>query len=78
MNPEPNAPLAGATGSETDSDPYQSAEYQKFVEESAKECRCRAPYNCPCDGVLAGGLCDRLGHDPDFTRDDLEWSEEEQ
>jgi hypothetical protein len=74
--PTGNPALAASAGSEADSDPYESAEYQRFVEESAKECCCRPDWGRPCDGVLAGGLCDRLGHEPDFTMDDLEWSEE--
>ncbi len=57
-------------------DPYESVEYLRFVEESAKDCACRPPHDCPCAGVLAGGLCDRLGHDPDFSADDLDWSED--
>lgn len=68
--------MSESTVSVTDQDPYESAEYQRFVEESAKDCHCRHPYACPCDGVLAGGLCDGMGLGPDFTMDDLEWSEE--
>ena len=30
--------------------------YQDLVVELAKECRC--PGDRPCDGLLAGGLCD--------------------
>lgn len=65
-----------AKTSPMESDPYQSEEYQKFVEESAKECHCHPDCGRPCDGVLAGGLCDGRGLEPDFTMDDLEWSEE--
>ena len=32
-------------------------DYQVFVEEHAKHCRCS---NGPCDGVLAGGTCDEM------------------
>lgn len=39
-------------------------EYQRFVAEQAKHCHCR-PGNCPCDGVLAGGMCDDIQDDPD-------------
>jgi hypothetical protein len=52
------------------------AAYQAFVEEMAKHCRCAPPHPNPCDGVLAGGLCDELGNEPDFTLDDLEWHDE--
>lgn len=41
-------------------DPFESEEYARFVEEMAKSCRC-APSVRPCDGVLAGGVCDGLG-----------------
>ena len=45
-----------------DEDPYKSEEYSKFVESMVPNCRCE-PYSCrPCDGVLAGGLCDCAGH----------------
>lgn len=39
----------------------ESAEYQAFVESMAPHCRCR--YDCPCPGVLAGGLCDGMTDD---------------
>ncbi len=60
-------------------DPYQSDDYQKFLGEAAKHCHCD---NDICDSVLAGGLCEgRIANDhdddnePDFSLDDLEWSE---
>lgn len=43
-------------------------EYQAWVESMAKHCRCA--HDCPCAGVLAGGLCDDLqddGRDDDET-----------
>lgn len=69
-------PPENPDGSVAEPDTYQSEEYNRFVEESANHCECRAPYPRPCDGVLAGGLCDGRGLEPDFTMDDLEWSEE--
>lgn len=57
-----------------DEDPYQSEEYQRFVESMVPHCRC-AERHRPCDGVLAGGICDGIEDEPDFTLDDLEWSE---
>lgn len=50
-------------------DPYDTPEYQAFVEEMAKHCQCLPPHRCPCDGVLAGGICDKAGW--------REWSEGE-
>jgi hypothetical protein len=44
-------------------DPYDTPEYQAFVEEMAKHCRCLPLERRPCDGVLAGGPCDGFGHD---------------
>lgn len=43
-------------------------EYQKFVEEMAVECHCYPIEVRPCDGLLAGGPCDRQGehHDTEF------------
>lgn len=35
----------------------QSEDYQKFVESMVPRCRCRSA-DRPCDGVLAGGICD--------------------
>ena len=32
-------------------------EYVRFMWEMTKQCCCR-PENCPCDGVLTGGMCD--------------------
>lgn len=34
----------------------EEEEYQKFIESCVPDCHCE--YDCPCDGVLAGGLCD--------------------
>ncbi len=36
-----------------------SPEYQDFVESMVPFCRCTG-HNRPCDGVLAGGLCDNI------------------
>jgi len=45
---------------ETD-DPYQSEDYQRFLEEAAKHCRCCSVCgNPPCDGCLAGAPCDDM------------------
>jgi hypothetical protein len=55
---------------EPTSDPYDSPEYQRFVEDMAKHCRCSPPHDCPCAGVLAGGICDDLGNDPDIEPPD--------
>lgn len=41
-------------------DPYQSKEYQKFVESMAEHCHCTPEDDRPCDGVLAGCPCDDL------------------
>lgn len=52
-------------------DPYQSEEYQKFVESMIPYCRCS--HDQPCDGVLAGGICDNVQRETDTTwRDTLE------
>lgn len=58
-----------------DEDPYQSEEYQRFVESMVEYCHCAAPHPRPCDGVLAGGPCDGFENEPDYTLDDLEWEE---
>lgn len=56
-------------------DPTDDPEYHKWVAEQTKYCRCEAPWPCPCDGVLAGGICDGMIDEPDYTMDDLEWHE---
>jgi hypothetical protein len=53
--------------------PYDTPEYQAFVESMVKHCCCE--YDKPCEGVLSGGLCDRKTSRRDF--DTYEWSEME-
>lgn len=53
-----------------DEDPYQSEEYQKFVESMAQYCHCEPIGNRPCDGVLAGGLCDGMDWRRDYDYED--------
>lgn len=52
--------------------PYDTPEYAAFVESMVKHCRCEPFSARPCDGVLAGGLCDGMdwrerdrGYEPD-------------
>jgi hypothetical protein len=42
--------------------PFESEEYQRFVESMIPHCHCRER-DRPCDGVLAGGLCDGITDD---------------
>lgn len=50
--------------------PDESPEYEAFVESMVQHCHCRPPFDGPCAGVLAGGLCDDMGtkenEDPDY------------
>lgn len=48
---------------------FESPDYQRFVADMAKHCRCT--HNRPCDGVLAGGMCDGVIDDDD----DFEWND---
>jgi hypothetical protein len=41
-------------------DPYQSVEYARFVESMVPHCHCEPLSSRPCDGVLAGGVCDGM------------------
>jgi len=50
----------------------EDEEYQKFVESMVPYCHCSAQHR-PCDGVLAGGLCD--GITDDGPRDDEQWDD---
>jgi|ERR1051325_593950 hypothetical protein len=60
-------------------DPYQTVEYQRFVEDMAKHCRCTPYADRPCDGVLAGGPCDDAHRDleMDSMDDELERRDDE-
>lgn len=53
-------------------DPYQTEEYQKFVESMIPLCHCAEKHR-PCDGVLAGGVCDGIQDDKQEpqTQEDL-------
>jgi len=42
-------------------DPYESDEYAAFVESMIPLCHCVG--HRPCDGVLAGGICDDIQDD---------------
>lgn len=57
-----------------DSGPYQTAEYQKFVDSMVPHCHCKES-NRPCDGVLAGGPCDGVEEEP--NDDDSDEQEED-
>ena len=42
-----------------DEDPFASASYARFVSSMRKYCHCCSQCaQTPCDGVLAGGMCD--------------------
>ena len=43
----------------------ETEEYQRFVSAMAQHCQCH-PSNCPCDGVLAGGMCDMWEEDEPY------------
>lgn len=51
------------------SDPFQTAEYHKFVESMFPHCGCKTS-NRPCDGVLAGGVCDNVQEEPEDEESD--------
>lgn len=48
-------------------DHVDNPEYQKLVEELAKDCTCTPLGERPCAGLLAGGVCDRLHLEEDHT-----------
>lgn len=52
---------------QNDIDPYETPEYQEFLAECAKHCRCKQRI---CAGVLAGGMCDNEGWDDEMYLDD--------
>lgn len=56
--------------------PYETEEYQKFVESMVPYCHCVT--NRPCEGVLAGGMCDEIGCHTDPFFEYREDDEDEQ
>lgn len=54
-------------------DPYETLEYQIFVESMVKHCHCEPIGNRPCEGVLAGGFCDGMD-----WRESKEFSEDKE
>lgn len=69
--PLPAAPKPEDGTGEIPDDPFSSEEHAKFVESMIPHCHC-AERNRPCDGVLAGGLCDNIHDDkPEEYEDDL-------
>jgi hypothetical protein len=46
-------------------------EYQKFAIGQLKYCRCSQRYS-PCDGVLAGGMCDDMQESDDIDDEDYD------
>lgn len=52
-------------------DPYESPEYAAFVEKMAERCERQ---NGPCDGCLAGSICDG----PDIHADEPEYDEDDE
>ena len=49
---------------------YDSPDYQRLVAELVKHCRCTRG---PCDGVLAGGMCDDIQDDEPEDIEDMGW-----
>lgn len=43
--------------------------YEKFVESMVPHCHCREQ-DRPCDGVLAGGICDDIQDEPEAHEDE--------
>ena len=43
-------------------------EYAAFVESMAEHCHCEPSDRRPCDGVLAGGVCDGAKEEPEKPR----------
>ena len=52
------------------STPEDDEAYQRFMESMTERCRCTPEGNRPCDGVLAGGLCDDEHPDLEIQPDD--------
>lgn len=61
MSTERTTPQSASTSGSVSGDMTDDPEYQAWVESMAKHCRCA--HDCPCAGVLAGGLCDDIQDD---------------
>lgn len=58
-------------------DELYSEQYQKYIAACAKHCRCE--FDSPCDGVLAGGVCDRQKDHRDTLEDErADWRDDEE
>lgn len=53
-------------------DPSEDPNYQAWLEELAKQCRCNPGSLRPCDGLMAGGMCDGLDLTEDREGDDYD------
>ena len=57
-------------------DPFESEEYAAFVESCVPLCHC-SPSLSPCDGVLAGGVCDNIQTERSPLDDDEDYEEDD-
>ena len=57
-------------------DPTDDPAYQEYVNKCAEHCTCEPPHQRPCDGVLAGGMCDQMFEDISLNEPDTDMSEE--
>ena len=48
---------------------FNSEEYEKFVQSMVSYCHCSEQHR-PCDGVLAGGICDNIQEELTYDDDD--------
>lgn len=58
---------AGLCRAKVAEDPFESEDYAKFVDSMVPHCHCAGQHR-PCDGVLAGGICDNM-RDDDIEED---------
>lgn len=58
------AALMVAQPHDPNANPFESEEYARFVLSMVPLCHCRES-NRPCDGVLAGGICDGMKEEPE-------------
>ena len=66
-----NEPLAPCGGSAAKGEDYDTPEYQAFLAECAKHCRCTHDI---CEAVMAGAPCDERIED---DRDDYRYEDDE-
>lgn len=75
MSPDDFAEIFHPPNIRATPDITEDEKYAAFVESMIPHCHCADQYK-PCDGVLAGGLCDNMGNDPETDDGWVDWEDD--